>query len=495
MARYLINLDKDDKIPKYLTHTKVSGNQLNEDWDLPDDNTGNEDSEFIIRDEPVKVEMKGKDGEDLVFKILEADSWPDAEQLGLDSSQYRALQAALTKELVVIQGPPGTGKTFMALKLAEVLIRNKERMGRTTPLLVVCLTNHALDQFLVGMMSFTEKIVRIGGQSKRKELDTKNLKNMTFSHSKNQLSMIIGHEKELSALNDLQDKVEQSLYAVEKGLNSKEGFVVSGIKLEKVMLLQHELVGEYLTWFLGTENGYVTFDQLRASINEWKESEDINIFFGKRRNKLSESEAKGFEEVVNQCAHYLQAELNFLESHFCSFEHGDSEQAPASRGISRNGRLFQMGIDEKLNNYFQSLASARKVLVSKRLELKEKASKVSQILDELQYMGQIELLKDQDVIGLTTTGAARLYKLLSTVGCQSGKIATYNYLFVMCLLFVSVYFLVIVEEAAEVLESQVVSCLSEKCQQLILIGNSSVNNWVTVFFKMQKNLQIINLFC
>jgi superfamily II DNA or RNA helicase len=100
----------------------------------------------------VEVEMNGKDGYDLVFKILEADTWPDAEQLGLDSSQFRALQAALTKELVVIQGPPGMGKTFMALKIAETLIRNKERMGRTTPILVVCLTNHALDQFLVEML-------------------------------------------------------------------------------------------------------------------------------------------------------------------------------------------------------------------------------------------------------------------------------------------------------------------------------------------------------
>lgn len=33
------------------------------------------------------------------------------EELGLDDSQMKALQLALTKELAIIQGPPGTGET------------------------------------------------------------------------------------------------------------------------------------------------------------------------------------------------------------------------------------------------------------------------------------------------------------------------------------------------------------------------------------------------
>jgi hypothetical protein len=81
-------------------------------------------------------------------------------------------------------------------------------------------------------------------------------------------------------------------------------------------------------------------------------------------------------------------------------------------------------MDEKLSCYFQLLNAARKDLANKRLELQDNILKVSQILDEIRYMQQIEILKDQDIIGLTTTGAARLHKLLSTIGCQIGKIPT-----------------------------------------------------------------------
>ena len=48
---------------------------------------------------------------------MDVDQWPSKEQLGLDESQYEALQTALTKEVAVIQGPPGTGKTFLGLKV------------------------------------------------------------------------------------------------------------------------------------------------------------------------------------------------------------------------------------------------------------------------------------------------------------------------------------------------------------------------------------------
>jgi AAA domain len=419
MARYLISLEKEDNFPKFLTHSKVCGDQQKEDDELPDDNTVNQEVDYTIieRDEPMEVEMKGKDGEDLVFKILEADSWPDAEQLGLDSSQYRALQAALTKELVVIQGPPGTGKTFMALKIAEILITNKKQMGRTTPLLVVCLTNHALDQFLVGMMSFTKKIVRIGGQSKRQELAEINLKNIAYKwRNEEQQSMLREHRNELAALNRLQDEVERSLYAVEKGLKSTEGFVVTGIELDDVPLLQHDLVGAYLAWFLGIQSGYITFEQLSADINNWRREQNRNISFDK---KLTTSEVTALQLDVNQSANYLQAELNFLQSHFCSYEH-IGVQAPSCSGKSWRGRILQLSIHEKMDRYFQSLVSARKVLANRRLKLMEKASKVSQLLDELRYMEQIKLLEDQDVIGLTTTGAARLHKMLSAIGCQIG---------------------------------------------------------------------------
>lgn len=103
--------------------------------------------------------------------ILESRLRPNASDLGLDPSQCAALYAALTQTISVIQGPPGTGKTYLGLRIVETLLKNKrywntERNARPSPILVICYTNHALDQFLEGISEFTHKIVRIGGQSK-----------------------------------------------------------------------------------------------------------------------------------------------------------------------------------------------------------------------------------------------------------------------------------------------------------------------------------------
>ena len=57
--------------------------------------------------------------------ILNLASWPPAEDLELDDSQYRAIQMALTKEFAIIQGPPGTGKTYIGLKVDDSLKENE----------------------------------------------------------------------------------------------------------------------------------------------------------------------------------------------------------------------------------------------------------------------------------------------------------------------------------------------------------------------------------
>jgi hypothetical protein len=41
-----------------------------------------------------------------------------------------------------------------------------DQRTRSSPILVICYTNHALDQFLEGIAKFTRQIVRIGSQSK-----------------------------------------------------------------------------------------------------------------------------------------------------------------------------------------------------------------------------------------------------------------------------------------------------------------------------------------
>jgi len=82
-------------------------------------------------------------------------NWPDRKSLGFNESQMRAFKLALTKEFAVIQGPPGTGKTYVGLKIAQALLQNTsfwQTRGERSPILMVSYTNHALDQFLEGLL-------------------------------------------------------------------------------------------------------------------------------------------------------------------------------------------------------------------------------------------------------------------------------------------------------------------------------------------------------
>ena len=175
-----------------------------------------------------------------VRNLMEFASWPSSETLGLDKKQHEALHSALTSRVALVQGPPGTGKTFLALRILRSLLDNKHLwQGKTgdtqelqnelhrtygdnwhlknkffwkkygdswrdsrTPVVVICFTvrylvhsfiwvcifinclidwqNHALDQFLEGMLNYTNQIIRIGGQSKSTHLEKLNMNQFKF---------------------------------------------------------------------------------------------------------------------------------------------------------------------------------------------------------------------------------------------------------------------------------------------------------------------------
>ena len=95
-------------------------------------------------------------------------NWPDRKSLGFNESQMRAFKLSLTKEFAVIQGPPGTGKTYVGLRIAQALLQNTsfwQKQGERSPILMVSYTNHALDQFLEGLLpmhgEFTECFIDV----------------------------------------------------------------------------------------------------------------------------------------------------------------------------------------------------------------------------------------------------------------------------------------------------------------------------------------------
>ena len=86
ISRYIVECNADVQPPAYL--------QRNDTYDLS--SVANPECKDSVRP----------------FHSLEAEAWPRMEELGLDESQMKAFQLALTKELAILQGPPGTGNTL-----------------------------------------------------------------------------------------------------------------------------------------------------------------------------------------------------------------------------------------------------------------------------------------------------------------------------------------------------------------------------------------------
>jgi len=97
------------------------------------------------------------------------------EQTTLDHGQAIAFRDSLSREFAFTQGPPGCGKTFLGVQMTKTLLRSR---SRNKPILLVCLTNHALDSFLGDLRDAgVDKLLRIGAGSKEEWTDKINLNN------------------------------------------------------------------------------------------------------------------------------------------------------------------------------------------------------------------------------------------------------------------------------------------------------------------------------
>lgn len=95
--------------------------------------------------------------------------FPIPSTCGMDASQISALRSMITRKVSIIQGPPGTGKTFTSVSSIKVMLNNLR--PDDPPLVIAAQTNHALDQLINHLLTFEEKIVRLGGRCDKQNVD------------------------------------------------------------------------------------------------------------------------------------------------------------------------------------------------------------------------------------------------------------------------------------------------------------------------------------
>ena len=400
--------------------------------------------------------------------ILTTKDWPSASELGLDESQFRALQLALTHEFAIIQGPPGTGKTFIGLKIVQLLLHNFDVWGiglrdeetANCPILLVCHTNHALDQFLEGILKTKYKIgdiIRAGGRSKSENADLKKCNLKCIKRDRDDHLQV--------QRRDIQRQMEdqwRKLLHISHKLNTINTKILNQDDLLLMMNPHHKLSFERFMiisnecclhkWLLNSPQ-QIWLEQLYQGISN---DEEQNCTVGTKSKKCFDQTVKisgiiqqkkgipgidEWQEVRSKSKNMntdLHLELNKKEYM--------SEQEEAMLVMTD---VFGLPLDKRWGLY--RLWRHKFVQESKHkiTEGIDEFNLLAQRLKEIRAREDYHIFRTAKLIAMTTTAAARYRNVLGDVQPR----------------------IVIVEEAAEVLEVHIVTSLSASCQHLILIGD------------------------
>lgn len=107
-------------------------------------------------------------------------------------------------------------------------------------------------------------------------------------------------------------------------------------------------------------------------------------------------------------------------------------------------------------------------MVGKLVRYQEQHQKTYRRYLEIREINDTDVMKNRLVVGMTTTGAARLQPILRSLKCR----------------------IVVVEEAAEVLESHVTVSMTNHCEHLILIGDHQQLRPSTADHRIETNFNL-----
>ncbi|GIX95773.1 NFX1-type zinc finger-containing protein 1 [Caerostris extrusa] len=420
-------------------------------------------------------------------RILEDDQWPTYSELSLDPTQYTAIKAAVTKEFAIVQGPPGTGKTYVGLRIAQLLLHNKNKWQTQTnasPMLVVCYTNHALDQFLEGLSFFTQKIVRIGGRGtnekisqfqlsnlRRKVVEKREIPNYIFKFMRQKRFDLHNLAKDIAEIKRIVEQCYSSILGedVLKDYMSFEHY--DSIKnVDDVGSESFKM--QYWLGILGRNTDQCRTiveekDEMSAdletknvtSVKDFREEEnegavDIEFIEAQRDINSEEFDIIRFDMLSNE------NKVLHLESDSWKFQGGKKKIKDVADNLNDFKAMSETEVKSIDNVWFLPHSDRwglYKYWLECYIEKKQRAVFDMQIRLRKEYEEFNEVQTEIDlfvslrahVIGMTTTGAAKYRNILQRLDPK----------------------IVIVEEAAEILESHVVTSLASNTQHVILIGD------------------------
>eukprot|EP01132_Coremiostelium_polycephalum_P003571 gene3571-4450_t len=386
-----------------------------------------------------------------IFNVLT--DFPD-EIDTLDSSQLAAFRNTFRSELSIIVGPPGTGKSYLGLQLVKNYLKNYRKSEQMSPILVVCYTNHALDQFVSGIIPETEKIVRIGSQSRMEEMDRFNINKLKNGISRDYFNLMNHRDEVLKQILKLLTTNPLIPYSEFMKLLSDDHEYSFQDKLDLKKWLNS-------IDFDLTEDGQFILELTKKN-NEKEVKKSRKELIGNIVEYQEEDEED--EEMVLEEIYRRNFDLDLIKEEIEKVDIGPSLEVLSKKSKNYaqvpNPTTLSLKRRHKQMNYWR--LKRIKYCLQLVYTQSEKYRDLSKRMFEVEQNHFARRMRDMNIIGATTSGASRMKNLLERIRPR----------------------LVIIEEAAEVLESHVISILPKSVQHLVLIGDH---------FQLRPNVSVYKL--
>ena len=493
---------------------------------------------------PINPEKKDYIYERNIIKPYE-DIFPNMLTEKLDDSQLQAIKHCLINKIALIQGPPGTGKTHLGSIITNILRQN---LKKNSKILIVCFTNHALDQFLEYLLKYNENkdnIIRIGGRCKNEivkklVLNSEKYKSFDYRDYERKLNQIgkemadviklIDKTKRIDGsevIKDFPEIYEKIINDFFKLLNIKKEDYISKFELNKSIInknknytnlnnLKEDIIGFQIFhfWsFTGQPNNKIidlisnifdnmeidNYNEIIDSCDNFKDySNDNNKLLNKLKNlrKIQKNnnnfnninkfkdnnnnlddeygeESEEDEDVSNGCSlddYYereddnlfkeeeLLDEINLFKNTTINY---DGELSEIESELVLNEEKINYLLDENNNiNFFQIGQTLVKLIINymktKKLDEKicdeNKLKTYAEIIEkkkQLNIMIDAKTINEKQIVAMTTTGCSKYSTILEQLKFE----------------------VVIIEEAAEVLEPHILALFTKNTKRLIMIGD------------------------
>ena len=385
------------------------------------------------------------------LNILE--DWPSAPEDVLDNSQWAALRQMLTSKLSIVQGPPGTGKTHVSVVGLRVLLENKSPAD--PPIIVAAQTNHALDQILRHISNFDDNYIRLGGRSKNKEVRKHTLYE---ARKKDNVRPPIGSlfGRAMRGQSDLARAMVEIIapFYREGAAHPLTPDVLCGLGI--ITEVQAESLITGASQWVSSSPG-----QPQDPMSLWLDKQLIAFDVVYKQDKFSSEEEEKDEEYEQlkelEAEHGVDddEDIEYLAGMFRSIEDKytchttQSHRIRAEVQLAKHSDLWDIPERARGGVYLLFQDRAKAAILRRFRDHARRYLEVSQELQIGKWERDAVLLQKANVIGMTTTGFSKYRPLVASLKPK----------------------IILIEEAAEVLEGPVTAVCVESLEHLILVGD------------------------